>query len=84
MRVGVTLDFFLNLSRAHVASAALPGATVSRLAPLELPGNQKTDTPPAAPAVSWLPSLEPWRLVLAVALLWTLLEWRLYCRRITE
>lgn len=67
-----------------VASASLPGATVSRLTPAELLGNQKTDTPPAAPAVSWLPSLDPWRLVLAVALLWTLLEWRLYCRRVTE
>lgn len=66
-----------------IVSAALPGPTVSRLAPAT------HSLTPSLPSTSPTPSLpfalpEPWRLLLALALAWTLLEWRLYARRVTE
>jgi hypothetical protein len=64
-----------------IVSASLPGPVVSRLAPAVLPPSATPSAPPAATSFS-LP--DPWRLLLALALAWTLLEWRLYARRVTE
>ncbi|CAM3062114.1 vWA domain-containing protein [Rariglobus hedericola] len=68
-----------------IASAPLPGPVVSRLASAKTAGSDSTTTPvTASPARSWLPPLEPWRILVSIALLWTLIEWRLYSRRVTE
>jgi len=72
-----------------IATAPLPGAIVSRLAPVSpaaLSANSAKNTTPAPvrSARAWFSAIEPWRLVLFAALLWTLLEWRLYARRVTE
>lgn len=65
-----------------IATAALPGSTISRLAPLSA-SSAPSPSLPRSPTPSFsLP--EPWRLLLALALVWTLLEWRLYARRVTE
>lgn len=70
-----------------ISAAPLPGPTITRLSPLQL--GTTTTTPATSPALtlprsfrSYLP--EPWRLVLFLGVLWTLIEWRLYARRITE
>ncbi|MFA6031173.1 MAG: VWA domain-containing protein [Elusimicrobiota bacterium] len=67
-----------------IAAARLPGAIVSRLAPAPSVAGVADPGPHAAPARSWFAAIEPWRLVLFAALLWTLIEWRLYARRVTE
>lgn len=66
-----------------IVSAPLPGPTISRLSPVSAPSAPHSPTP-SLPPPSAFPLPEPWRLPLALALLWTLLEWRLYARRITE
>jgi hypothetical protein len=77
-----------------IVSATLPGATISRLAPGNAEpqlGSSVPSTATSAPAPAPAPTPasafslpEPWRLLLALALAWTLLEWRLYARRVTE
>ncbi|MGE9290661.1 MAG: hypothetical protein ACQKBT_06715, partial [Puniceicoccales bacterium] len=65
-------------------SAPLPGESESLLQAdsnrLSIPEN-KTAPPPGS---SWLPSLSLRNWLLLFALLWTLLEWRLFHRKITE
>ncbi len=67
-----------------IASARLPGPVVSRLAPAAPAAAVASSGASTPVARSWLPPLEPWRILVFIALLWTLIEWRLYARRVTE
>jgi len=74
-----------SLSRtSEAASAALPGETESRLQAYPDRYTLQSDETDTAPDIGFFSSLPLRNWLLILALGWTLLEWRLYHRRITE